>query len=111
MEKLNKEEILSLLGKTFNDTLILDESFGPHFILKYLEGGYGVMKVRKDANGKTRWKVLGYPSSISGCLDMIAKSLLNEGGKTYETLQEYKTEWDGISRRILNSYKDWTIEK
>lgn len=111
MEKLTSSELLPLLGKNFRDTLIVDDVFGPHFIIKYSDGGFGVMKTRKDLNGKLKWRVLGYPASFMGALDMIAKQLQHEEGKVYESIQSYIETWKEISNKVLTAYKDWDVKQ
>lgn len=110
MEKIEVNELLSVLGKNFNDTLIVDDVLGPYFIIHYNEGGWGVMKTRRDANGNLKYRVVGYPSTFASCLDSIASSIQNEGGQIYESIQKYIDNWKELCLNIRNVYKDWNIK-
>ena len=110
MEKIDLNELLSVMGKNFNDTLIVDDVLGPYFIIHYSEGGWGVMKTRRDANGGLKYRVIGYPSSFAGCLDSIASSLQNEEKKIYTSIQSYIENWKDLCNKIRNVYKDWNIK-
>lgn len=109
METINLEELKPLLGKSFKDTLIYDPILGPCFILKYNDGGWGVMKTRRDGKGNLKWSVLGYPSSFAGCLNKVASSQLNEEGKIFDSIQSYISEWERISNSILDAYKNYQV--
>lgn len=111
METINVEELKPLLGKTFKDTLIVDPVLGPYFILKYVDGGWGVMKTRRDGSGNLRYRAVGYPANFMSCLDKVAKELQHEEGKVFESLQEYITSWKEVSTRILTAYKDWDVNQ
>ena len=106
---INLEEVKPLLGKTFKDTLIYDPVLGSCFIIKYSDGGWGVMKTRRDGNGNLRWSVLGYPSTFANCLNKIAQSQLNEEGAIFDSIQKYIDAWKQVSDRILNAYKNITV--
>lgn len=107
----HQEQLLNLLGKSFKGTLIQDEILEPYFIVRYAEGGFGVMKTRIDGKGNLKFRVLGYPSSFLSCLDSIAKEKQHEEGKVYNTIQEYIENWKSISRSILDAYKDWDVNR
>ena len=109
-ETINVAELKPLLGKTFKDTLIVDPVLGPYFILKYEDGGWGVMKTRRDGSGNLKYRAMGYPSTFMGCLDYVAKELQNEGGKVYESIQEYIANWKELSDRVRSVYKDWKVD-
>lgn len=110
METIKIEELRPILGKTCKDTVVVDPVLGPYFILRYEEGGFGVMKTRRDGNGNLKYRAMGYPSSFVGCLEMVAKEILHEGGKSYESIQAYISAWKEVSNRILNAYKDWNVK-
>lgn len=105
-----KEELKKLLGKTFKGTLIQDDILEPYFIVRYAEGGFGVMKTRTDGKGNLRFKALCYPSSFTGCLDTVAKEQLHGEGQYYDSIQEYIENWKKISTAVLNAYKDWDVK-
>ena len=102
------KQLKELLGPTFKGTLIQDEILEPYFIVRYAEGGFGVMKTRLDAKGSLRFKALCYPSSFMNCLDVVAKEKLHET-QYYDSIQEYIESWKKISTTILNAYKDWNV--
>lgn len=106
--EFKREELIKILGKTFKGTLIQDDILNPYFIVRYADGGFGVMKAREDAKGSLKYRAISYPSSFLGCLDTIAKEQLNEEGKAF-TIQEYIETWKAISTRILEAYKDWNV--
>lgn len=110
METINIEELKAALGKTFKDTLIVDPAFGPHFIIRYSDGGWGVMKTRRDGNGKLKWRVLGYPSTFMSCLEMIAKELQHEEGAVFENVQSYVEKWSGICDMFQKLHKKWEVK-
>jgi len=110
MEKIVLEELLTVLGKTFDDTLIVDDVLGPYFIIHYKDGGWGVMKTRRDSNNNLKYRVVGYPSTFAGCLDTVASAEQNEEGKIYESIQSYISNWKEICFKIRNVYKDWNIK-
>lgn len=103
---LTLDSIKKLLGPNFKESVIYDPILDPYFIVRYAEGGFGVMKTRTDKNGNLKFKVESYPSSFAGCLDKIAKEKLHtseDGPVFYGTLQEYIAKWNEISRTLLES--------
>lgn len=108
--ELNREELIKILGKAFKGTLIQDDLLNPYFIVRYADGGFGVMRAREDAKGALKYRAISYPSSFLGCLDAIAKEQLNGEGKVY-TIQEYIETWKAVSTRILEAYKNWDINQ
>lgn len=108
MEK--EQKLLDLLGKTFKGTLIQDKILDPYFIVRYADGGFGVMKSRQDSKGSLKFKVLSYPSTFLGCLDTIAKEKQHGEGQEYKSIQEYIESWKAISKTIINAYKNWGVE-
>ena len=109
-ETINVAELKPLLGKTFKDTLIIDPALGPYFILHYEEGGWGVLKTRRDGSGNLKFRVLAYPSTFIGCLEYIAKEIQNESGAVYTTIQDYISNWNKVCDRIRNVYVDWKVK-
>lgn len=109
METINVAELKPLLGKTFKDTLIVDPVLGPYFILRYEEGGWGVLKTRRDSSGNLKYRALAYPATFMGSLEYVAKELQNESGKVYESIQDYISNWTEICNKIRNVYKDWKV--
>lgn len=107
----HQEQLLNLLGKSFRGTLVQDEILEPFFIVRYADGGFGVMKTRIDGKGNLKFRVLGYPSSFTGCLDSIAKEKQHEEGKVYNSIQEYIENWKKISKTITEAYKDWDVNR
>lgn len=107
----HREQLLKLLGKTFKGTLIQDEILEPFFIVRYAEGGFGVMKTRIDGKGNLKFRVIGYPSTFLVCLDMIAKEKQHEEGQVYNSIQEYIESWKKISKTITEAYKDWDVNR
>lgn len=107
--KTKQEQLKELLGKTFKGTLIQDKILEPYFIIRYAEGGFGVMKTRTDARGNLKFKALCYPSNFMGCLDTIAKEQLHGEGQCYDSIQEYIEAWKKVSTNILNAYKNWDV--
>lgn len=105
----HQEQLLKLLPKTFKGTLIQDEILEPFFIVRYAEGGFGVMKTRLDGKGNLKYKAISYPSTFMGCLDTVAKEKQHQEGQTYNSIQEYIESWKSISRSILEAYKNWDI--
>lgn len=105
-----KQELTALLGKTFRGTVVEDPVLEPYFVVRYAEGGFGVIKKRVDDSGKLRIRVLSYPSTFTGCLQYIAREQLNVGGTSYPSIQKYIEEWKKISTRILEAYKEWNVE-
>lgn len=106
-----REELLKLLGKTFKGTLILDEILDPYFIIRYAEGGFGVFQTRLDSKENLKYKTVGYPSTFTGCLDLIAKEQQHKEGQIYESIQEYISNWKEICTRILKAYKEWNVNR
>lgn len=105
-ETINLEELKSILGTSFKDTLIYDPILGPYFIIKYKDGGWGVMKTRRDKNGNLRWTAMCYPASFKNCLAVISQAFVNEEGKVYETIQTYIDACNEITTKITNAYKN-----
>lgn len=98
-----------LLGKSFKGTLIHDEVLDPYFIVRYAEGGFGVMKTRVDGKGNTKFKVVGYPSTFLGSLDMVAREKQHGEGQAYNSIQDYIDSWKKILTEIINAYKKWDV--
>lgn len=109
METINLEELKPLLGKSFKDTLIYDPVLGPCFIVKYADGGWGVMRTRRDGKGNLKWTVLGYPATFQSCLNRVASSQLNTEGEIFDSIQKYISKWEEISNRIINAYKNYQV--
>lgn len=105
-----KQDLVTLLGKTFKGTVVEDPVLEPYFVVRYAEGGFGVIKKRTDDSGKLRIRVLSYPSTFVGCLHYIAKEQLNVGGSVYSSIQQYIDDWKKITTRILEAYKEWNVE-
>ena len=105
-----QEQLLKLLGKSFKGTLIQDEILDPYFIVRYADGGFGVMKSRIDSKGNLKFKVLCYPSTFMGCLEMIAREKQHQEGQIYNSIQEYIENWKQISNTILSAYKNWDVK-
>lgn len=110
-EVVNVEELKPLLGKLFKDTLITDPAFGPYFILKYVDGGWGVMKTRRDSKENLKYRAQGYPSSFQGCLEMIARELQNEEGAVFTDVQTYIERWKEICTIFRDLYKKWDVNQ
>lgn len=108
---MDKNQILTLLGKTFKGTLIQDPILDPYFIVRYAEGGFGVMKCRTDQKGNLKFRAIGYPTNFLSGLNMIAQEQLHGEGQSYDSIQKYISNWNEISSRILNAYKDWNVNK
>ena len=109
METINLEELKPLLGKTFKDTLVYDKVLGPYFILKYSEGGWGVMKTRRDGNNNLKWSVVSYPSTFQSCLNKVAQAMLNGEGQIYESIQKYIDSWKQVANVLMDAYKDVVV--
>lgn len=109
METINLEELKPLLGKSFKDTLIYDPVLGPCFIVKYSDGGWGVMRTRRDSKGNLKWTVLGYPSTFQNCLNKVASDQTNGEGQIYDTVQRYISAWKEVSDRINDAYKNYKV--
>ena len=87
-------------GKSFRGTIIRDSLIEPFVIGHYDTGGY-VVAEKKEANGKERVALLGYPSTLAGCLEMIAKHRVNISGKEYDSVKSYIEEY----RNVINQIK------
>lgn len=108
---MEHQNLANLLGKAFKGTIISDPVLEPFFIIRYIGGGFGVVKKQVDKTGDLRARVISYPSTFLSCLNYIGKEHLNEGEKEFSSIQEYIETWDKISTRIVEAYKDWKVEK
>lgn len=86
-------------GKSFRGTIIRDPLIEPYVIGHYDTGGY-VVAEKKSVNEKERVALLGYPSTLSGCLEMIAKNKVNVSGKEYDSLKSYIDEYREVIGQI-----------
>ena len=85
-----------------SDTVIQDPVMEPFFITRSQTGGYTVYERVVKGENKTNYiKTLGYPSNFGGALRMVAKELLNEGGKTYD-LQSYVKRWEDVKNSLTS---------
>lgn len=107
----HQQQLLDVLGKSFKGTLIQDEVLEPYFIVKYSDGGFGVMKTRLDGKGNLKFRTVGYPSTFLSCLNMVAKEKQHQEGQVYNSIQEYIENWKAVSSSILNAYKDWNVNE
>lgn len=110
MEETYKNQLLKLIGKTFKGTLICDEILKPFFIVRYAEGGFGVMKTRTDAKGNLKFRAVCYPATFVKCLHTIAVEKQHPESQVFESIQEYIENWKNVSDTILNAYKEWNVE-
>lgn len=108
-EIINLEELKATLGTSFKDTLVYDPILGSHFIVKYKDGGWGVMKTRRDKNGSLKWTVVCYPTTLKGCLSVVSQAHINEEGKVYETLRSYIDTCKEELEKINNAYSNIEI--
>lgn len=106
----HQKQLLDVLGKNFKGTLIQDPNLEPYFIVRYAEGGFGVMKTRLDAKGNLKYRAVGYPSTFVSSLDMIAREKQHEEGRVFNTVQEYIDNWKAVCREIQNIYTKWDIK-
>ena len=85
-----------------SDTVIQDPVMEPFFITRSQTGGYTVYeRVVKGEKNTEYIKSLGYPSNFGGALKMVAKELLNEGGKTYD-LKSYVKRWEEVNNSLTS---------
>ena len=87
-------------GKSFRGTIIRDTLIEPYIIGHYDTGGFAVAE-KRNINGKDRLTIIGYLSTLAGCLEMIAKHKVNITGKEYENIKSYIDEY----RNIINQIK------
>ena len=85
-----------------SDTVIQDPVMEPFFITRSQTGGYTVYeRVVKGENKTSYIKTLGYPSTFGSALKMVAKELLNMGGKTYD-LKSYVKRWEDVKNSLTS---------
>lgn len=89
----------SEFGKSFRGTVIKDPVIEPYIIGHYETGGYVVAECRKVGE-KDKLVLLGYPTTLAGCLEMIAKNRVNEPGKVYPSLKSYIDEYREVISQI-----------
>jgi len=84
------------------DTIIEDPVMEPFFITRSQTGGYTVYeRVVKGENNTEYIKTLGYPSNFGSALKMVAREILNEGGKTYD-LKTYVKRWEDVKNSLTS---------
>ena len=83
-----------------SDTIVQDPVLEPFFITRSSNGGYAVYeRVTTGENNTEYIKTLGYPSTFGNAIQMIAREMLNEEGKTYD-LKSYINRWEEIKNSI-----------
>jgi len=84
------------------DTIIADPVMEPFFISRSQTGGYTVyQRVIKGENDTEYIKTLGYPSRFGNALQMVAREILNEEGKTYD-LKSYVERWENVKNSLTS---------
>jgi len=84
------------------DTIISDPVMEPFFITRSQTGGYTVyQRVIKGDNDTEYIKTLGYPSRFGNALQMVAREILNEEGKTYD-LKSYVDRWENVKNSLTS---------
>lgn len=84
------------------DTLIQDPAMEPFFISRSQTGGYTVYeRVVKGEKNTEYIKTLGYPSTFGSALKMVAREILNEGGKSYD-LKTYMKRWEDVKNSLTS---------
>jgi hypothetical protein len=84
------------------DTVIVDPAMEPFFITRSQTGGYTVyQRVVKGENNTEYIKTLGYPSNFGSAIKMVAREILNEGGKTYD-LKTYVKRWEDVKNSLTS---------
>lgn len=84
------------------DTVIQDPVMEPFFITRSQTGGYTVYeRVIKGDNDTEYIKTLGYPSRFGNAIQMVARELLNKGGKTYD-LKTYVERWESVKNSLTS---------
>jgi hypothetical protein len=84
------------------DTIITDKVMEPFFITRSQTGGYTVYeRVIKGDNNTEYIKTLGYPSRFGNALQMVAREILNEEGKTYD-LKSYVDRWENVKNSLTS---------
>ena len=85
-----------------SDTVIQDPVMEPFFITRSQTGGYTVYeRVVKGENNTEYIKTLGYPSNFGSALKMVAREIVNEGGKTYD-LKTYVKRWEDVKNSLTS---------
>lgn len=85
-----------------SDTVIEDPVMEPFFITRSQTGGYTVYeRVIKGDNNTEYIKTLGYPSRFGNALQMVAREILNEEGKTYD-LKTYVDRWEDVKKSLTS---------
>ena len=85
-----------------SDTVIQDPVMEPFFITRSQTGGYTVYeRVTKGENNTEYIKTLGYPSNFGSAIKMVAREILNEGGKTYD-LKTYVKRWEDVKNSLTS---------
>lgn len=105
------DSIKTVLGPQFKGTVIEDPVLEPYFITNSGGGSFAVSKKRFDKNGTLRYSDVCFPSTFEGCLNVIAKEMLHEEGRVFESIQNYIDSWKEISDKIINAHKNWNVEK
>ena len=84
------------------DTIIEDKAIEPYFLVKSSVGGYVIYKrVVRGKNNTPYLKTICYSGNFSQALKLIAEEILNDGDKkTYNSLQNYISEYKSIEERI-----------
>tara|TARA_A100001201_G_scaffold143339_2_gene144573 strand:+ start:4104 stop:4418 length:315 start_codon:yes stop_codon:yes gene_type:complete len=92
------------------DTIIEDKAIEPYFLVKSQVGGYVIYKrVVRGVNNTPYLKTICYPGNFTQALKLVSEEILNDGDKkTYNSLQNYISEYKSIEERI-SSMKDLPI--